>query len=164
MPIANYSTTIAVEKSIAEVQAILGKHGARGVLVEYDEHHQPKQLRFSVAVKNGEKVYFTLPARAERILALLKRQGVPRRLQTEDQARRVAWRLIKDWVRAQVALIEAELVEMTEVFLPYMTNTQGDTMFEVIKRQRFALPEGQRRSNEQAGDEPLGNYESLRLR
>lgn len=141
MPIANYSTTVKVEKSIAEIQSILAAHGAHGVLVEYDEQRQPKQLRFSVAVQGGQEVYFTLPARSERIIAILKRQRVPKRLQGMDQARRVAWRLIKDWVRAQVALIEAELVEMTEVFLPYMTNAKGETMFEVIKAKSFALPE-----------------------
>ena len=141
MPIANYTTTVAVTKTVGEIQGILGEHGARGVLVEYDDNREPAAVRFSVL--SGEReLFYTLPARSENILALLKRQRVPQKLQCIEQAQRIAWRLIKDWVRAQTALIEAELVELTEVFLPYMTNDKGETMFEVMKRAQFALPKG----------------------
>jgi len=141
MPIANYSTTIRAEKSITEIQSILAAHGARGVLVEYDGQRQPKQVRFSVIGPKEKQIYFTLPARAERIYVILNKQRIPKKLQTMEQARRVAWRLIKDWVRAQAALLEADLVEIEEIFLPYMTNERGETMFEMIKAKKFALPE-----------------------
>ena len=141
MPIANYSTTIAVEKTVGEIQALLGKGGARGVLVEYDDRREPSSIRFSILAGDKE-LFYSLPARSENILAVFRREHIPRKLQCIEQAQRTAWRLIKDWIRAQLALVQAELVELSEVFLPYMTNAQGKTMFEVMKSIQFALPGG----------------------
>jgi hypothetical protein len=36
---------------------------------------------------------------------------VPRSKCTEDQAQRVAWRIVKDWVEAQMAIVEAQLAD-----------------------------------------------------
>ena len=141
MAIANYTTTISVSKTIGEIQAMLGKHGASGVLVQYGNDREPKSVRFSI-MSGEHELFYSLPARSENILELFKKQGVPRKLQCMEQAQRTAWRLIKDWIRAQTALVEAELVELSEVFLPYMTNDKGDTLFEVMKATQFALPDG----------------------
>ena len=35
-----------------------------------------------------------------------------------QQANRTAWRIIKEWILAQMALIETEMVSVEEVFLP----------------------------------------------
>ena len=141
MPIANYTTTISVEKTVGEIQAILGKNGATGVLVEYNDKREPSSIRFSI-LTDGHELFFSLPARSANILAVFQREGVPKRLQCIEQAQRTAWRLIKDWIRAQMAMVTAELVELSEVFLPYMTNAHGVTMFEVMKKAQFALPGG----------------------
>ena len=42
-------------------------------------------------------------------------------------------RAVRDWVRAQLALIEAGCVQIEEVFLPYMVGTNGQTLFEAFK-------------------------------
>jgi len=139
MPIANYTTTISVDKTIGEIQSMLGRHGASGVLVEYGEDREPAAVRFSFTTPTGE-VLFKLPARAENILAVFRREGVPKKYQCIEQAQRTAWRLIKDWIRAQLSLVQAELVELAEVFLPYMTDPSGRTMFEAVKQRNFALP------------------------
>ena len=58
------------------------------------------------------------------------------------QAERTAWRIVKEWVVAQMALIETEMVDMEEVFLPYML--AGDrTLYDVLSERHFkAPPEG----------------------
>ena len=43
-----------------------------------------------------------------------------------DQAYRVAWRNILDWVQAQMALLEIGMAKMEEVFLPYMQQTTSE--------------------------------------
>ncbi len=37
----------------------------------------------------------------------------------------MAWRIIKDWVEAQTAIIQAGMVTLTQVFLPYLETTPG---------------------------------------
>jgi hypothetical protein len=52
----------------------------------------------------------------------------------------VAWRIIKDWVEAQLAIVEAEQVELVEVFLPFAQNPQtGETIFNQLAASNFAL-------------------------
>lgn len=65
------------------------------------------------------------------------------RLRTMEQASRVAWRIIKDWLAAQLALIKAEMVTLEQVFLPYAQNADGATLFDVLAEGKFrglALP------------------------
>ena len=47
------------------------------------------------------------------------------------QAERTAWRNVRDWIMAQMAIIEAGQVEMEEVFLPYLTDRQGRTLYQL---------------------------------
>jgi hypothetical protein len=51
---------------------------------------------------------------------------------TNEHAINVAWRVIKDWVEAQLALIEANQVKIEQVFLPYAITAQGNTLYEQI--------------------------------
>ena len=64
---------------------------------------------------------------------MCKDDKVQRKLKTEEQARRVAWRITKDWVEAQMAIVEAQLASLPEVFLPYAVTNTGQTLFEVTK-------------------------------
>jgi hypothetical protein len=56
-----------------------------------------------------------------------------------EQAERVAWRIVKDWVEAQMAILESEMVQMDEIFLPYMLNNQGHTVFEAYRDKQLLL-------------------------
>jgi len=44
----------------------------------------------------------------------------------------VAWRIIKDWIEAQLAIVEAEMVEMAEVFLPYAVTKSNKTLYQDV--------------------------------
>ncbi len=60
-----------------------------------------------------------------------------------EQAGRVAWRIIKDWVDAQMAIVETEMVTIEQVFLPYMLmKDSGYTLYEAMVNKGFYLPEG----------------------
>lgn len=140
MPLLNYSTTITVEKSLGEIQRQLTGHGARAILIEYGPRGEPDALSFKVLVGTQELGY-RLPADWRPVLTLLQRQPkVPRRLQTEEQARRVAWRIVKDWIEAQMAIIETRMVTMEQVFLPYLLLPSGQTVYERVRESQFALP------------------------
>jgi hypothetical protein len=139
-PIANYTTTVPAAKSIGEIQKMLVAHGARQILLDYDQA-EPVGMAFIVATRFGD-VPFRLPANIDRVQAVLNKQRVRSQVSLE-QATRVAWRILKDWVRAQMAILETEMVSIDQVFLPYMqAGEKGKTLYEVMVDHRFQLPEG----------------------
>lgn len=71
---------------------------------------------------------------------MLKQQKVKADLQ---QAERVAWRIIKDWIEAQMAIIEAQLASMDEVFFPYMLDSAGQkTLYEAYCERQLLIGDG----------------------
>lgn len=130
MPLLNYTTTISADKTVMEIQRILAKAGARAILANYDDSGTITALSFQMNV-NGDLVGFKLPCDPEPVLLILKRDPkVANRLKDRDQALRVAWRIVKDWTEAQLAIIETQMVKPEQVFLPYAVTNTGETIFE----------------------------------
>lgn len=133
MPLLNYTTSISVDKSIAETQKKLAKSGASKIMSEYDQNGNITALSFELHLENGQPVGFRLPTDWRPVLQILQHDPkVPGRLVTEDQARRVAWRITKDWIEAQLAIIETRMVTTAQVFLPYMITKNGQSMYEYV--------------------------------
>ena len=142
MPLLNYTTTITVHKTAGEIQETLAKAGAKMIIIEYGDDRIPESVSFQIKLDQGRFANFRLPSRWEGVWKVLCNESIPTRLKTEEQARRVAWRIIKDWVEAQVAIIEAGSAELSEVFLPYLINPQTQhTLFEDFKS-GYLLPSG----------------------
>lgn len=141
--ILNYTTTVDAGKTLAEIQRVLAAHGARRILIDYDDRREPSGIAFEIATEFGDRP-FVLPARVGRVeatLAQARRQGkVPPRLATREQAVRVAWRIVKDWIEAQLAMIQSGNVTLEEVMLPWMRGKGGQTVFEAMRSQQLALP------------------------
>lgn len=72
------------------------------------------------------------------VMAVLHKQKVKC---DREQAERVAWRIVKDWVEAQMAILESEMVHMDEIFLPYMVNNSGQTFFQAYRSNQLLLEE-----------------------
>mgnify|MGYP001558895278 CR=1 FL=1 len=141
MPIANYSTTVSAIRSMGEIDRILVAHGAKGIMTNYNDSGEPTSLSFLIKTQFGD-VAFRLPANVDNVLAVLNRQGIRKKVE-RDMATRVAWRIIKDWVRAQMAILESEMVTIDQIFLPYMTTgVEGKTIYEIMVANKLALPEG----------------------
>jgi hypothetical protein len=150
--IINYTTQIDVYKTISEIQGILVDNGAQKIMFDY-EGKQPVSIRFMISTPQVQDLGVCLPARpksVQKILELMKREKGSRMQvkPTFEQACRVAWRIIKDWLEAQMALIQTEQVELTEIFLPYLVSRTGQTFFEVVKSNNYLLLEGGREVNE----------------
>jgi hypothetical protein len=145
MPLLNYTTTIKPERTAGEIQGKLAKAGASKILIEYGRDGYPTGLSFIIDTQFGPRP-FKLPVVAEPVYAVLRKQysngQVPKRYVDMAQARRVAWRITKDWLDAQLALIETEMVPLEQVMLPYMTTDTGKTVFEALKDSQLKLPAG----------------------
>ncbi len=132
MPILNYTTKIDVYKTISEIQTILTKHGITKVIVD-NTNGIPSQLTFHIIWHNAP-LAFALPCNFEGVLkAMRKSSKIPRSMCTDSQAARVGWRIVKDWVAAQMAIVEAQLAEISEVFLPYAITRDGSTLYQHIQ-------------------------------
>ena len=138
--IANYSTSVPLYQTTGEIQKILVSHGASDIMFQYDGGLLVG-VAFRVSGPDGA-VAFKLPARWENVQAALKKQGVAKAQRTEEHAQRVAWRLIRDWLRAQMSLLAADMVDLAEVFMPYMLGEGSKTAYELWQRGRLALPRG----------------------
>lgn len=146
MPLLNYTTSIKTEKTVSEIQAKLVKAGARAILYDYDDTGAIVALSFKLNI-NGTEAAFRLPTEWRPVLQLLNNDPkVPIRLKSNEQALRVAWRIVKDWVEAQLAIIETKMVKTEQVFLPYMVTGSGKTLYETIKDNPRLLEAGDDRN------------------
>lgn len=131
MPLLNYTTKIDADKTASEIAKCLSMHGAQAVLTEYD----PKEstitaISFQIEL-NGTKIGFRLPCDWKPVYQVMtKGRRIQRRSESEYhlQAVRTAWRIVKDWVEAQMALVETQMVTTQEVFLPYAVMKNGRTL------------------------------------
>jgi len=136
MAIKNYTSTVDVYTSLGEIQKALARNGAEKIMIDYDAG-VPSGLTFAINTPAGLRG-FALPANIAGVLAAFQRQKVK---PDREQAQRTAWRNIRDWVLAQMAFIEAGNVEFEQVFLPYLTDGRGNTVYSLYQGGRLMLPE-----------------------
>lgn len=116
-----------------EIQQVLTKNGATKVSTDFDYNGLPVCLTFGIIYK-GNMMAFSLPSKHEGVLKVMKNNSkVPKRLLTEEQSLRVSWRIILTWVKAQMALVECEIADLQEVFLPYAITKNGNTLYKEIE-------------------------------
>lgn len=150
----NYTTTIPVTQSVVECQSILAAAGAVSVAVHYEDG-QPAGLSFQLRTPHGPR-NFTLPVDVPAMQAVLvkaRKDGAFASLHasyakqqaylTREHAGRVAWRVVKDWLEANLALIAAQMATLTEVMLPYLHVDEDRTLWQAYQaREQAALEAG----------------------
>jgi len=155
MALLNYTTKIDADKTIGEIQKILSKVGASKIMTDYEDG-VISALSFALSL-NGQTIGFRLPCDWRPVYGILLEQfpiknmrGYPSKEELEQykahkeselrlQSVRTSWRIVKDWVEAQCALIETQMVKTEQVFLPYMVVQGGQTLFEKMKETQFKL-------------------------
>lgn len=60
MAIKNYTSGVDVYTSLGEIQGALAQHGARQIMVEYDDQGRPTGVAFAIDTPNGRRG-FMLP-------------------------------------------------------------------------------------------------------
>lgn len=125
MPIKNYTTKIPAVQTVGEIQGLLAEHGARKVMMDYSDRGGVESVTFGLAV-NGSLVGFKIDAKPEGVANVMKKDGIKC---DSVQAERIAWRNVKDWIAAQLALVETEQASMQQVFLPYLVSGEK-TLYE----------------------------------
>lgn len=135
MAIKNYTSTVDVYTSLGEIQGALAKHGARQIIVSYDGEGRPQGVLFTLEGGGGLQG-FSLPAPVDGTMNVFAKQKIKT---DRNQAERTAWRNVRDWVLAQLALVESCGVDMEEVFFPYLTDKKGNTVYQIYTQGRLLL-------------------------
>lgn len=147
----NYTSNSA--NTFNNIQKCLAEHKAQQIMFDYNDNGKIAGVAFALKI-DERMVGFKLPARVEKVeqIFLEEKKNKPRNryyygtmtLTTDekDQAYRTAWANIKDWIVAQMAMIDTGMVKPEEVFLPYAVTREGVTYFEAIKNNNFMLGSG----------------------
>lgn len=133
MALLNYSTKLEPEQTIGEIQKMLSRCGVAAMMTEYDGPHVAA-VSFKLNI-DGKPLGFRLPCNWRAVRTIFDQPAHARRLkcsyrERDAQAIRTSWRIIKDWVEAQLALIEVGMVTVPQVFLPYTIMRDGRTLSE----------------------------------
>jgi hypothetical protein len=133
MPLLNYTTKVPVERTLSQIQGILVKAGARAVLMDYDAKGEVTAMSFKLQMPAGQLMAFRLPVRVDDVLRILTGdQDLPPSKQTREHAARVAWRILKDWVEAQLAFSRSGQSTLPELFLSFAEGSGGQTFYEQL--------------------------------
>ena len=142
MPLLNYTTKVPAVKTVGEIERILEAHKAKAILKEYGGDGEVSAIFFKVQSPHGE-LAIRLPIDVVAVFKVLEKQYQNRTLPfsfvKESQARRIAWRILKDWVAAQMAILETEMVRLEQIFLPYVVTDTGETVYERMLESKFKL-------------------------
>src|SRR5690242_11695463 len=121
----NYRSEMPVHLIFDSLTKQLASHGARQISFDYGDDGNAVGLTFSIQTPRGLR-YIKMPARIDKVRRVMEQQKAEG-WRNPDQVYRTAWKNIHDWVAAQMALLESEMVKLEEVFLPYMTDASGRT-------------------------------------
>jgi hypothetical protein len=122
------------EETIAEIQKVLRNYNLKRFVADY-EGGQISGCIFAIEF-DGQQIPFKMPVKWEPLWKLAK-EGKTRYIRDERQARRVAWRQVLRWIEAQLALVDTRMADFHEVFLPYIVNAEGMTVFQKFSENNF---------------------------
>lgn len=156
MPLLNYSTEVPATKSIAEITRILQDGGASAIMLENGPDREIVAVSFVMQTTFG-KLPFTLPANVGAVIATINAQiieetrlmgnkkirtrKVPKNLfNNKSQAERIAWRIAKDWLEAQIALSTIGCARFEQIMMPF-AQIGGKSFYQrMVERGNLALP------------------------
>lgn len=143
----NYTTKIPARRTAGECLDLLAESGADAIAIQYHDR-QPIGLNFRLGTPHGPRD-FTLPVDVDGAWVLIQkalRADKPHvgraeldRMMTREHAANVAWRVIRDWLEAQLAIIAAGLVRLDQVMLPYLAIAPGRTVWDAYLERESSL-------------------------
>lgn len=141
MPLLNYTTEKKAEQTIAEIQKLLSRYNVSAMMTEYDGPNV-SGVSFRIDYK-GQQMSYKLPCNWRSVKEIFVEKNanrkhvagrLERRIDTDDEhVINVAWRIIKDWMEAQLALVEINMATIPQIFLPYTIMKDGRTLADHVE-------------------------------
>ena len=144
MPTLNYTTTKNVDATVGEITKMLASGGVASISTMYSETGTADGLGFTLRTPHGPRE-FQLRVNVDGVHALLANDPKVRKRGPQyvlrAHAERVAWRIVRDWLEAQLALIDAEMATLDQVMLPYLViDASGMTLYQrYVEREQAAI-------------------------
>ena len=145
--VVNYTTAVPVMQSLSEMQERLAASGASHIGVSYEDGY-PIALTFGLRGPHGQR-HFTVPVDVDAMQRLLRAHEDEGRFKsqrkakghftTREHAARVAWRVMKDWLAATLAIVETQMLRLDEVMLPYLMVDEEHTLAQRYREREDAL-------------------------
>jgi len=146
MNLKNYTSSVPIINSIANIENYLIAVGATAISKTYD-NGMPTGVIFQIP-SNGNFLTFSLPCKADKVFDYFMKEKEKHKSNRTTkltpsmkeniraQANRTSWKLLSDWIEIQVSLIKLEQVETVEIFLPYLWDGK-QTLFEKAKANEY---------------------------
>lgn len=133
--IKNYTTSIPAGRILENIQRILVQFEAQNSYFTYDGQGRIEAIAFKIVI-NDVLQGVLLPVEWVKVRALLEQIGG---YKDDEHAYRVALKNLQDWLDAQFAILQTQMVEFPQIFLPYMVNSDGKTLYSVLKESNYKL-------------------------
>lgn len=133
MATLNYTTTKTVDQTVGEITKLLATRGVASISTRFSEAGSASGMSFALRTPHGERT-FSIDVPAAGVHAVLRKDPKAKargpRFLTLAHAERVAWRVLKDWLEAQLALVDAEMATLDQAMLPYLVvRPDGQTLY-----------------------------------
>lgn len=146
----NYTTKVSADVTAGECVRLLAKHGAKAVGMTFDDDQQPTGLSFRIDTDLGERGYrMEVDSTglgmqlAEASKAGLLTRAMPQSWYlTDEHVHAVAWRQVKDWLEANLAMIAARMWGLDRIMLPWMLVDPDTDVYQAIRGGVLALTAG----------------------
>lgn len=140
----NYTTNVPSEKSIMEIEHLLVGLGARRITKDHAADGVVTAFIFSFPMDDGRYIPFRMPCESDRVATVLlqsyKKFHRDTKKKIAQQANRVAWRIMLDWIKAEHAKILLNQVHPMQPFLSYAYNERtGKILFDAMQSSGFKL-------------------------
>jgi len=145
MTIRIKNATSRTGANMEKIQRLLSENGAQKVMMDYRGDGTLESITFAMMI-NGKLAGFRLPAMVDNVAEIMfggeDRWGRKKDINQShrDKAYITAWANIRDWLDAQMALVQTRQAEVVQIFLPYMVMKDDRTLYEqVISDPKFLL-------------------------
>lgn len=144
-PIKYASTKIPAVQSLGEIQAIVARYGASRFETRWNEDGSVWGIRFAIRSEVGD-LPVALRATSDRIFEILWAARSSRSNKTRDeiqeQAERIAWRQLKDFVEQVLLAVETGLFDMAAAFMAHV-EVWDESQQETVTMQQYLAAHSQ---------------------
>jgi len=144
MGLLNYTTRKEAEETAKEIEIKLLEHSVENLKFDFGKDMAIIEFSKNVQLKSKtETVSYKIIAKINPVFEVLKKQKRSGEIKidiTYTQAKRVAWRIVKRWIDAQLAFVETGMLRFDEVFLSYkLDEDTGLTLIEEYQSNQLML-------------------------
>lgn len=134
-----YENSTSGDKAFAEIQKILGRFGCDNYGIMQKAADQVTLVQFdwrgrTVQVPGHWGGYATQWLKEHPYTSRMRCTAAEYQLKAKDVAQVAVCSILRDWVKAQITMVECQMMTLEEVFMPHMLLPDGRRMVEAAHK------------------------------